>query len=56
MDVAKPPTGKLDLFNLYVFKSSHCRELMKDDDRFEILDRKTKEWWVKMGREQALNR
>jgi hypothetical protein len=71
VDVAKPPTGKLDLFNLYValsrssgrstirllrdfedeiFKSSHCIQLMEEDDRLETLDRNTKEWWEKMGR------
>jgi len=71
VDVAKPPMGKLDLFNLYValsrssgrstirllrdfedeiFQTSHCPELLAEDDRLEMLDRNTKEWWEKMGR------
>jgi hypothetical protein len=35
-----------------IFQTSHCPELMAEDDRWEMLDRDTKEWWEKMGHGQ----
>jgi len=35
-----------------IFQTSYCPELMAEDDRLEMLDRITKEWWEKMGRGQ----
>ncbi|KAJ3738871.1 hypothetical protein F5050DRAFT_1580540 [Lentinula boryana] len=44
VDIAKPPTGKLTLFNLYV-ALSRSSELMMEDERLEKLNTKTKKWW-----------
>ena len=73
VDIAKPPSGGLDLFNLYValsrssgcetirllhdfddqmFLKTHDVALLAEDDRMERLDRITKEWWQKMGRDK----
>jgi hypothetical protein len=32
-----------------IVQTSYCPELMAEDDRLEMLDRITKEWWEKMG-------
>jgi ATP-dependent exoDNAse (exonuclease V) alpha subunit len=76
VDIATPPTGGLDLFNLYValsrssgrssirllrdfddelFQKSHDPALLQEDDRLEKLDRSTKSWWQKMGRDRTAN-
>ena len=76
IDIASPPTGGLDLFNLYValsrssgrssirllrdfedklFLKSHDVALLAEDDRLEKLDKVTKEWWLKMGRDRRHN-
>ena len=67
IDIATPPTGGLDLFNLYVALSrSSGREtiqlrllhdfdddfaLLVEDDRLEQRDKITKAWWQWMGQE-----
>ncbi|KZT07355.1 uncharacterized protein LAESUDRAFT_618925, partial [Laetiporus sulphureus 93-53] len=51
IDMAKPPTGKLSLFNLYValsrkmFHEPHDEQLLMEDERLAKLDRETTEWW-----------
>ncbi|KAG2095410.1 hypothetical protein BD769DRAFT_1353011 [Suillus cothurnatus] len=45
VDIATPPTGGLNLFNLYVALSR------TEDDRLKELDEQTKVWWAKMGRD-----
>ena len=73
VDIAKPPSGGLDLFNLYIalsrssghetirllrdfddqmFLKTHDVALLAEDDQMERLDRITKEWWQKMGRDK----
>ncbi|KIM87665.1 hypothetical protein PILCRDRAFT_63355 [Piloderma croceum F 1598] len=74
VDIAKPPSGGLDLFNLYaalsqssgwempiwllhdfdnqMFLKTHDVVLLAEDDQMERLDRITKEWWQKMGRDK----
>ncbi|OAX32667.1 hypothetical protein K503DRAFT_644863, partial [Rhizopogon vinicolor AM-OR11-026] len=42
VDIAPPPTGGLNLFNLYVALS---RKLIREDDRLQTLDEHTSEWW-----------
>ena len=70
IDIATPPTGGLNLFNLYValsrssgrstihllrdfdeklFQASHTPELIAEDDRLEVLNKQTREWWKGMG-------
>lgn len=70
VDIATPPTGGLNLFNLYValsrssgrstirllrdfdeklFQASHTPELIAEDDRLEVLNKQTREWWKGMG-------
>ncbi|KAG1830514.1 hypothetical protein EV424DRAFT_1315396 [Suillus variegatus] len=44
VDIATPPTGGLNLFNLYVALSR------MEDDRLKELDEQTKVWWTKMGK------
>ncbi|KAK0234018.1 hypothetical protein IW262DRAFT_1260284 [Armillaria fumosa] len=49
VDVARPPTGKLSLFNLYValsqnFLQGHDAELLMEDDRLDALDKGTQLW------------
>ncbi|KZP27490.1 hypothetical protein FIBSPDRAFT_730721, partial [Athelia psychrophila] len=46
VDIASPPSGKLNLFNLYVTLS---RTLMQEDDRLEELNKLTRSWRKKMG-------
>ncbi|KAG1852685.1 hypothetical protein F4604DRAFT_1629041 [Suillus subluteus] len=46
VDIATPPTGGLNLFNLYVALS---RKLLEEDDRLKGLDERTTDWWKKMG-------
>ncbi|KAG2099649.1 hypothetical protein BD769DRAFT_1368344 [Suillus cothurnatus] len=41
VDIATPPTGGLNLFNLYVALSR------TEDDRLKELDEQTKVWWAK---------
>ncbi|KAJ3874322.1 hypothetical protein F5051DRAFT_336020 [Lentinula edodes] len=49
VDIGKPPTGTLSLFNLYVALSrSHDIELLAEDDRLEKLNTQTAQWWKKM--------
>ncbi|THU83027.1 hypothetical protein K435DRAFT_690335 [Dendrothele bispora CBS 962.96] len=50
VDIGKPPTGKLSLFNLYVALSrkGHDPELLVEDDRLEELNKRTKNWWNRM--------
>ncbi|KAG1816357.1 uncharacterized protein BJ212DRAFT_1271759 [Suillus subaureus] len=54
VDIATPPTGGLNLFNLYIALSQssgcHCLELLVEDDRLKELDERTKVWWTKMGK------
>ncbi|KAJ8590088.1 hypothetical protein M405DRAFT_687412, partial [Rhizopogon salebrosus TDB-379] len=38
VDIATPPTGGLNLFNLYV-------ALSRKDDRLRMLDEQTSSWW-----------
>ncbi|KAF8440511.1 hypothetical protein L210DRAFT_3480021 [Boletus edulis BED1] len=45
VDIATPPTGGLNLFNLYV---SLSRARSRDDDRLRALDETTKKWWDKV--------
>ncbi|KAH7870856.1 hypothetical protein F5879DRAFT_812861 [Lentinula edodes] len=45
VDIGKPPTGTLSLFNLYVALS---RKLLAEDDRLERLNEQTARWWKKM--------
>ncbi|KAK0230848.1 hypothetical protein IW262DRAFT_1261225 [Armillaria fumosa] len=45
VDVARPPAGKLSLFNLYVALS---QKLLMEDDRLDALDKGTQLWWGKM--------
>jgi hypothetical protein len=73
VEIAKPPSGSLDLFNLYIalsqssgretiwllrdfddqmFLKTHDVALLAEDDRMERLDKITKEWWGKMGRDK----
>ncbi|KIJ11326.1 hypothetical protein PAXINDRAFT_84687 [Paxillus involutus ATCC 200175] len=58
VDITSPPSGVLNLFNLYValsrnkaFQVSHSPELLAEDDRLQELDVKTKKWWQDMGRD-----
>ncbi|KAG1849315.1 hypothetical protein C8R48DRAFT_614273, partial [Suillus tomentosus] len=44
VDIATPPTGGLNLFNLYIALS------WMEDDRSKELDEQTKVWWTKMGK------
>ncbi|KAJ3897534.1 hypothetical protein F5879DRAFT_813832 [Lentinula edodes] len=49
VDIGKPPTGTLSLFNLYVALSQrHDIELFAEDDRLERLNEQTAWWWKKM--------
>ncbi|KAI6010123.1 hypothetical protein EDC04DRAFT_2770477 [Pisolithus marmoratus] len=58
MDIARPPSGTLNLFNLYVtllrnfderlFLSAHSMDLPTKDDRLHLLDEETWKWWVQM--------
>ncbi|KAK0214519.1 hypothetical protein IW262DRAFT_1278611, partial [Armillaria fumosa] len=53
VDVARPPTGKQSLFNLYValsqnFFQGHDAELLMEDDRLDALDKGTQLQWGKM--------
>ncbi|KAG1858510.1 hypothetical protein F4604DRAFT_1589477 [Suillus subluteus] len=45
VDIATPPSGRLNLFNLYVALS---QKLLGEDDRLMELNQKTDEWWKKM--------
>ncbi|KAF8833842.1 hypothetical protein BDN67DRAFT_916162 [Paxillus ammoniavirescens] len=45
VDIASPPSGVLNLFNLYVTLSRSSGQ----DDRLQELDTKTKKWWQDMG-------
>ncbi|KAI6143861.1 hypothetical protein EDD17DRAFT_1422850, partial [Pisolithus thermaeus] len=42
VDIAKPPTGVLTLFKLYVALS---RKLLAEDDHLVLLDNETASWW-----------
>ncbi|KAJ8584893.1 hypothetical protein M405DRAFT_694865, partial [Rhizopogon salebrosus TDB-379] len=44
VDIATPPTGGLNLFNLYVTLSRSSRR-ETEDDRLRILHEQTSEWW-----------
>ncbi|KAI6120905.1 hypothetical protein EDD16DRAFT_1424604, partial [Pisolithus croceorrhizus] len=46
VDIAKPPTGALTLFNLYVALS---RKLLAEDDRLVLLDNETASWWSRIS-------
>ncbi|KIJ12179.1 hypothetical protein PAXINDRAFT_59101, partial [Paxillus involutus ATCC 200175] len=45
VDIASPPSGVLNLFNLYVALSRSSGQLLAEDDRLRGLDVKTKKWW-----------
>ncbi|KAG1744829.1 hypothetical protein EDB19DRAFT_1576215, partial [Suillus lakei] len=46
VDIATPPTGGLNLFNLYVALSrSSGQSTISEDDRLKELDEQTKVWW-----------
>ncbi|KAF8548139.1 hypothetical protein OG21DRAFT_1365432, partial [Imleria badia] len=53
VDIATPPTGGLNLFNVALPRSSGrstIRLLLAEDDRLEELNKKTKDWWKEMER------
>jgi len=73
IDIASPPTGALNLFNLYValsrssgrdtirllrgfdwevFKKPHDTELLREDDRLEVMDAVTEVWYERVVRDQ----
>lgn len=49
VDIAKPPSGSLNLFNLYVALSRSSGwgtiRLLAEDDRLLLLDTETAAWW-----------
>ncbi|KAF8919083.1 hypothetical protein CPB85DRAFT_1184606, partial [Mucidula mucida] len=45
VDLAKPPSGRLSLFNMYVALS---RKLMQEDDRLKRLNETTRIGWDKI--------
>ncbi|KAG6330491.1 hypothetical protein ID866_8598, partial [Astraeus odoratus] len=55
VDIASPPTGGLNLFNLCVvlsrssvFQATHRQpHIFAKDDRLDKLDKETKLWWKK---------
>ncbi|KIO10595.1 hypothetical protein M404DRAFT_129715, partial [Pisolithus tinctorius Marx 270] len=57
VDIATPPTGGLNLFNLYValsrgsglFQATHSPELLAEDDHLDGLDYQTKWWWQEIS-------
>ncbi|KAF9025421.1 hypothetical protein BDZ89DRAFT_953831, partial [Hymenopellis radicata] len=52
-DLAKPPSGRLSLFNMYVAlsrSSGHDVELMQEDERLEMLNDDTKQRWLEITR------
>ncbi|KIN96341.1 hypothetical protein M404DRAFT_163469 [Pisolithus tinctorius Marx 270] len=56
VDIATPPTGGLNLFNLYValsrssiFQATHSPELLAEDDRLDGLDLHTRQWWQEIS-------
>ncbi|KAF8836900.1 hypothetical protein BDN67DRAFT_910225 [Paxillus ammoniavirescens] len=53
VDIATPPSGSLNLFNLYV-ALSHSSESLAEDDRSQELDMKTMEWCKKMDRRRLV--
>ncbi|KAI5981632.1 hypothetical protein EDD15DRAFT_2182730, partial [Pisolithus albus] len=44
VDIAKPPSGGLNLFNLYI-ALSRSSDLLAEDDRLLLLDGETAAWW-----------
>ncbi|KAJ7246447.1 hypothetical protein C8J57DRAFT_1081470, partial [Mycena rebaudengoi] len=48
VDIGKPPTGTLSLFNLYVALSRSSGRATIQDDRLEQLNDQTKRWWHEM--------
>ncbi|KAI6094486.1 hypothetical protein EDD16DRAFT_1503069 [Pisolithus croceorrhizus] len=42
VDIAKPPTSVLTLFNLYV---ALLRKLLTEDDHLVLLDNEMASWW-----------
>ncbi|KAG1739556.1 hypothetical protein EDB19DRAFT_1635736, partial [Suillus lakei] len=51
VDIATPPNGGLNLFNLYIALSwSSGESTISEDDRLKELDKQTKVWWMKMGK------
>ncbi|KAI9069328.1 hypothetical protein FKP32DRAFT_1556445, partial [Trametes sanguinea] len=54
VDLQVPPGGRLTLFNLYVALSQsrgrNSIQLLREDDRLEVLNAATKQWWEEMGR------
>ncbi|EEB88074.1 hypothetical protein MPER_14299, partial [Moniliophthora perniciosa FA553] len=44
IDIATPPGGSLNLFNIYV-ALSRSAELLMEDERLDKLDRETKDVW-----------
>ncbi|KIO14025.1 hypothetical protein M404DRAFT_120963, partial [Pisolithus tinctorius Marx 270] len=49
-DIATPPMGGLNLFNLYIALSrmAHSPELLAEDDHLQHLDWQTRGWWQEM--------
>ncbi|KAJ3995131.1 hypothetical protein F5050DRAFT_1574222, partial [Lentinula boryana] len=45
IDIASPPTGSLNLFNIYVALS---RKLLAEDDKLEKIEKETRKWWEEM--------
>ncbi|KAI6010595.1 hypothetical protein EDC04DRAFT_2768250 [Pisolithus marmoratus] len=63
MDIARPPSGTLNPFNLYIwrdtihllrdfderlFLSAHSTDLLAEDDHLHLLDEETQKWRVQM--------
>ncbi|KAJ3995759.1 hypothetical protein F5050DRAFT_1572918 [Lentinula boryana] len=49
IDIASPPTGSLNLFNIYVALSHrHSAELLAEDDKLEKIENETRKWWEEM--------
>ncbi|KIK29884.1 hypothetical protein PISMIDRAFT_88284, partial [Pisolithus microcarpus 441] len=55
VDIATPPSGGLNLFNLYlrilrdfddnVFLKSHSNKLLMEDERLEEQNKQMRTWW-----------
>ncbi|KAI4527073.1 hypothetical protein K523DRAFT_251811 [Schizophyllum commune Tattone D] len=53
VDIAKVPNGQLNLFNVYV-ALSRSAELLQEDERLDMLDKATKQWWAAIAGQGGL--